>query len=103
MGFGMNTRYFRASSAVYEQIRQTLDAAWGYPDTTRKTETCMRPASELPRDQQRRIYVAMPSEFCEYEAVAAVLPNLIQSGAVDEISEQEYRSVVRQPATPRRR
>lgn len=102
MGFGMNTRYFRASSAVYEQIRQTLDAAWGYPDATRKTETCMRRASELPRDQQRRIYVAMPSEFCEYEAVAAVLPNMLTLGAIEEISRDQYEAVVTRPARRKR-
>jgi hypothetical protein len=38
--------------------------------------------------------LAVLSEFCEYEAVAAVLPNLLASGAVQEIDAAAYHAVV---------
>lgn len=86
-------RFFRtADDAVYEQTRLGLDAAWGHPTPDGKTQTCIEPAATAPRDQQGRIVLAVNDEFCAYEAVAAVLPSLLASGAVEEISEGEYRA-----------
>lgn len=85
-------RCFRclAGDEVYEQIRATLDAAWGHPNAQTKTVTCMDPAGVAPRDTQGRIMLATSEAFCEYEAAAQMLPLLISGGAVEEIDAATY-------------
>ena len=84
-------RYFRtADAALYESIRLQLDAAWGHPNAD--TVTCIDPVAVAPRDGQGRVLLAVNDEFCEYEAVAAVLPDLLASGAVTELTEAQYRA-----------
>lgn len=92
-------RYFRclAGDEAYEQIRLTLDAAWGLPNAATKTVTCIDPAGVAPRDTQGRILLAVKSEFCTYTVASEMLPQLLASGVIDQITEQEYRSVVDQP------
>ena len=94
----MSQRYFRtADEALYEQIRIGLDAAWGHPNAG--TVTCIDPAAVAPRDAQGSVLLAVNDEFCQYEAVAAMLPQLLASGAVEEIDEATYRAAV-QPQEP---
>lgn len=84
-------RYFRSDVAIYEAIRLQLDAAWGHgPETG--TLTCYEPAATAPHDPQGRVLLAVQPEFCEYEAVASMLPQLLASGAVEEIDEATYRA-----------
>lgn len=88
-------RYFRtASDAVYEQARLTLDAAWGHPNPVTKTVTCFDPAAVAPRDPQGRIVLAVNDEFCQYEAAAAMLPQLLASGLVEEITAEQYHAAL---------
>lgn len=85
----MSMRFFRTANAdLYESIRLQLDAAWGHPDE--HTQTCIDPAAVAPRDQQGRIMLAVDASFCEYAAVAALLPELLGSGAVEEIDAETY-------------
>lgn len=82
-------RYFRtADEALYEQVRLGLDAAWGHPSVG--TITCIDPAAVAPRDAQGRILLAVKPEFTEFPAAAAMLPQLLASGAVEEITASEY-------------
>jgi hypothetical protein len=91
-------RYFRTSDdALYESIRLGLDAAWGHPTPDGKTLTCFDPAAVAPRDSQGRVLLAVHSEFCEYEAVAATLPQLIASGGVEEIDGAAYMAAISRP------
>lgn len=85
-------RCFRclAGDEVYEQIRATLDAAWGHPNAETKTVTCMDPAGVAPRDTQGRIMLATSEAFCEYEAAAQMLPQLLDSGMIEEIDAATY-------------
>ena len=84
-------RFFRtADSALYEQIRLGLDAAWGHVPPT----TCIDPADAAPRDDAGRIVLAVRQEFAEFPAAAAILPDLLASGQVVEISEAEYRAAI---------
>lgn len=86
----MSQRYFRTTDAVtYEQVRLGLDAAWGHVPPT----TCIDPADVAPRDAQGRILLAVRPEFCEYEAAATMLPQLLASGVVEEITADEYQIV----------
>lgn len=92
-------RFFRTPDAsIYESIRLQLDAAWGHPTPDGKTATCFDPVAVAPKDASRRVLLAVKDEFCTYEAVAAVLPQLLASGAVEEISEAEYRAAL--PSLP---
>ena len=80
-------RYFRtADAALYEQVRLGLDAAWGHEPPV----TCFDQAATAPRDEAGRILLAVRLEFAEYPAVAAMLPSLLASGAVEEIDADEY-------------
>lgn len=89
-------RYFRtADAALYESIRLQLDSAWGHPTPDGLTVTCFDPVAVAPRDSEGRVLLAVDDAFCEYPAVAAMLPSLLASGAVEEIDASEY-----QPAGP---
>lgn len=92
MGAALTQRFFRATTAVYESVRLQLDAAWGHGPGT-GTITCIEPAATAPRDFAGRCLLAVKTEFCHYELVAALLPQLL-SGGVEEISESQYRSQV---------
>lgn len=84
----MTQRFFRSSESVYEQVRLALDAAWENPGDN--AITCFEPAATAPRDAEGRVLLAVNADFCEYEAVAAMLPDLLTNGAVEEISGEEY-------------
>lgn len=84
-------RFFRSDEATYEAVRIQLDSAWGHGPGT-GTLTCYEPAVTAPRDDSGRLLLAVHDEFCDYEAVAAALPSLLASGAVVEITEDEYRA-----------
>lgn len=87
----MSHRFFRSDAATYESIRTTLDTAWGLPDGS-GTVTCIQPAATAPRDSQGRVVLAVDAAFCDYTVAADLLPQLLASGAVDEITEAEYRA-----------
>lgn len=93
-------KYFRchAGDQAYEQVRLTLDAAWGHPNAETKTVTCFDPAAVAPKDAQGRIVLAVNDEFVAYAAAAEMLPQLLASGAVKEITEAEYRSAAQSPS-----
>ena len=84
-------RYFRSTNDVYEQARAALDAAWGLPNNL-GTATCIEPAATAPHDQQGRIVLAVDDEFVTWEPAATLVPQLLASGAVQEITEAEYRA-----------
>jgi hypothetical protein len=91
----MSQRFFRCSSGdqVYEAARMALDSAWGHVPP----KTCIAPAAFAPRDDAGRIVLAVRQEFTEYSAAAEMLPDLLASGAVEEIDEETYRSTAATP------
>lgn len=93
MGLYDNVRYFRSAAAVYEQARATLDAAWGLPNDT-GTVTCIEPAQSAPRDAQGLVVLAVNDEFCTYSVAVDLLPQLLASGAVEEIDREAYMAAV---------
>jgi hypothetical protein len=87
-------KYFRTADAeLYESIRLQLDAAWGHPNPVTKTETCFDPAAVAPRDAAGRILLAVHDEFATWEPASTVLPQLLASGAVEEINASQYKPV----------
>lgn len=89
-------RYFRSSDAVYEQVRATLDAAWGKPNA-QGSETCIQPASTAPHDSAGRVVLAVHDEFCTYTVAVDLLPQLLESGAVSEIDAATYWAAFQSP------
>lgn len=90
----MMQQFFRTTdAALYEQVRLGLDATWGHVPPT----TCIDPAAVAPRDLQGRILLAVQSEFCAFDAVAAMLPQLLASGAVEQIDGATYHASLLKP------
>jgi hypothetical protein len=84
-------RYFRAVPAVYASICAQLDAAYGYPNAETKTERTLPLVAELPTDAEGRVYLAVDASYCEFILPGQMMPDLIASGVVEEISEAVYR------------
>ena len=55
------------------------------------------PAGKAIKDADGRCLLAAPDSFCEYDAVASVLPGLLAGGAVEEISAATYIASLPQP------
>lgn len=89
-------KFFRSSPDVYEAVRLQLDAAFGYPDGV--TETVWEPVATAQRDTQGRCLLAVRAESCDRPQVAAVLPGLLASGAVEEIDAATYWATLFVPA-----
>jgi hypothetical protein len=89
-------RFFRATPDVYEQVRLQLDAAWGNPSPN-GTTTCIEPEATAPHDAQGRVVLAVHDEFCAFSVAAEMLPQLIAIGAVEEITEAQYRAAILPP------
>jgi hypothetical protein len=87
-------RYFRSTPAVYGSICTQLDAAYGYPNAETKTARTLPLAADLPSDGQGRVYLAIAADYCEYNLPSEMLPQLIASGAVEEVDEAAYLAVV---------
>lgn len=85
----MSQRYFKCDAQTYETVRQSLDEAWGHgPESG--TVTCVEPAATAPKTAGGQVLLAVLAEFCEYPAVAEMLPSLLASGSVEEITREAY-------------
>ena len=93
-------RYFRSTPDVYNSICSQLDAAYGYPNAETKTQRTLPVVSDLPADAAGRVYLAISADYCEYVLPSQLLPQLLASGAVEEITEAEYRAAL--PSLPTR-
>ena len=91
-------RYFRTTAAVYAGICAQLDAAYGYPNAETKTERALPLAADLPADGQSRVYLAVDSAYCEYILPGEMLPQLLASGAVEEVDAATHAAVL--PSQP---
>jgi hypothetical protein len=87
-------RYFRASPAVYAGICSQLDAAYGYPNAETKTLRTLPLVSELPSDAQGRVYLAIAQAYCDYILPSEILPELLASGAVEEVTAAVYEALL---------
>lgn len=90
-------RYFCSTPSVYDAICRQLDAAYGYPNAYTKTMRTLPPAESLPADNHGRIYLAVPSEFCEYVLPSQMLDYLLGTGDVTELTEAKYGLAVPSP------
>lgn len=87
-------RYFRSTPAVYSDICAQLDAAYGYPNADTKTLRTLPPAENLPADDEGRVYLSISAAYCEFNLPSELLPQLIASGLVEEITAAQYAAVL---------
>jgi hypothetical protein len=87
-------RYFRSTHAIYADICGQLDAAYGYPNPETKTQRSLPLAADLPADGQGRVYLAVSAEYCEFNLPSELLPQLIAAGLVEEITAEQYATVL---------
>ena len=87
-------RYFCTTPAIYADICGQLDAAYGYPNAETKTERTLPLASELLADGQGRVYLAVDAAYCEYILPGEMLPQLLASGAVEEVDAATYAALL---------
>lgn len=87
-------RYFRSTPAVYASIGSQLDAAYGYPNAETKTERTLPLVADLPADGQGRVYLAISAEYCDYILPGQILPQLLASGAVEEVDAATYAALL---------
>jgi hypothetical protein len=93
-------RYFRATAAVYDSICAQLDSAYGYPNEATKTARTLPLRSQLPSDNQSLVYLSIPADYCDYNLPSEMLPQLLASGEVEEITEDVYRSALPESPSP---
>jgi hypothetical protein len=93
----VSSRYFSSDAGVYLAVSHQLDAAYGYPNSATKTERALPPVSDLPSDENGTVYLAVDAAYCDYNLPSELLPQLIASGAVEEITEAEYQTATRPP------
>jgi hypothetical protein len=72
-------------------MRATLDAAYGYPNEDTLTQTAIPPASGLPFDSLRRVYLAVDEAYCDYELPRRLLAEGIAAGVVEELDVDAFR------------
>lgn len=89
-------RYFRAQPSVLDAVGQQLDAAYGYPNAETKTYRTLPLAVDLPSDAAGRVYLAIPSDYCNYILPSQLLRDLLASGAVEEIDAATYQAALPQ-------
>lgn len=87
-------RYFRSTPAVYGSICTQLDAAYGYPNAETKTERALPLVADLPADDQARVYLAISAAYCDFNLPAEMLPQMIASGAVGEVTAAVYEALL---------
>jgi hypothetical protein len=95
----MSTRYFTASVDVYAAVSAQLDSAYGYPKPETRTERALPLPSELP-SVDGLLYLAVDATYCDYNLPSEMLPQLLASGAVVEITEEVYRSALPEAPSP---
>ena len=100
MGGNAMTRYFRSTHEVLGLVRAQLDAAYGYPNQETRTVAALPPAAECLHDSEGRVYLAIDGAYCEYILPAQMLPQLIESGMVEEIDEAAYGAVLPPAVAP---
>lgn len=89
-------KYFRYMPAVYATICDQLDEAYGYPDLETKTQRTLPLVADLAADGKGHVYLAVSSKYWNSTLPSQMLPDLLASGAVDEITAMQYEAILPQ-------
>lgn len=82
---------------VYLAISSQLDEAYGYPSAETKTARTLPLVEMLPADEQGRIYLSVSADYCNYILPGEMLPDLLASGDVEEVTAEQYAAILPQP------
>lgn len=96
MGHHVSRRFFRTTVAVYLAVGSQLDEAYSYPNEATKTLRALPVLSDLPTDESGRVYVDVSAVYCGLALTSAILAELIASGHIEEITENQYVAVLQQ-------
>jgi hypothetical protein len=89
-------RFFKATDAtVYESIRLELDRSYGYPSAGAATSIC--PAATAPVDSSGKVYLMASYSECDYPVVASLLPALLATGSVEEVTQSDWDALFTNP------
>lgn len=91
MGANVSQRFFRSTPAVYSQVLDTLDAAWGFPKYG--CQHVFLPLSYAPQ-KDGLAYLAIQAADAEMEPADELLPQLLAAGAVVEVTQADYRNAM---------
>lgn len=91
----MSDRYFLTTEATYEALRTKLDGMLGYPTAT--AASIFQTALQAPRDNLRRVILALDTDLPHYSTVSAELTPLLANLSVKEVTESEYLSLLSTP------
>lgn len=94
MGGISGVRYFRSTDAVYQIVCAQLDAAYGYPNAQTKTLRALPLTQDMPHGPDGSIYVAISSDYCEFILPSQMIPQLLESGAAEELTKAQYEIAV---------
>ena len=84
----MSQRYFLTAESTYEDLRQSLNTALSYPNALGKS--VFQTALYAPRDNFRRVLLAVDTDLPGYATVSAAIAPLLDSDAMEEIDEATY-------------
>jgi hypothetical protein len=84
-------RFFKSSPSVYAEVLANLDDAWGFPK--QGFSHCFLPLEYAPQSGGFA-FLAIQAADADMEPAATLLPTLLQSGAVKEITAAEYRAAM---------
>lgn len=75
-------KYFKTSSELYEQIRNSMDSASGYPNN--QAETWFISAEQAPKDSEGNCLIA---------AIEPIAEEFLKAGA-EELTEEQYQALL---------
>jgi len=84
-------RFFKSSPAVYSGVLANLDAAWGFPK--QGFSHCFLPLNYAPQSGGFA-FLAIQSADADMEPAASMLPDLLASGQVVEVTAADYRAAM---------
>lgn len=84
----VSQRYFLTAESTYEDLRQSLNTALLYPNALGKS--VFQTALYAPRDNFRRVLLAVDTDLPGYATVSAAIAPLLDSDAMEEIDEATY-------------
>ena len=90
-------RYFAATVSTYALVCDQLDAAYGYPNAETKTARTLPLPDALPTDDQGRVYLSVSEDYCNYILPGEILPGLLASGDVEEVTAEQYAALLPEP------
>jgi hypothetical protein len=93
----MSQRYFLTAESTYEDLRISLNVQLAYPNSLGKS--VFQTALYAPRDNFRRVLLAVDTAIAGYATIDAALTPLLDSDAIEEIDEATYLAAVASAAS----